>query len=167
MYYAYTLCYPTDLKNSIGCELKSHPGVTTEYWTRVGKLYWTYDLELFKVADYLGLGALAKDAREKLNDHCANSNDDLFLSRTSGYVLLVRQLYYKPVAEKDGYDDADLYVELLKDTRKILLASTSKFVAENIKNEELNWLAENIAKFKQDVFSELAEQQLRNAPAHW
>jgi hypothetical protein len=113
------------------------------------------------------LGALSKEAREKLNDCCANPNNDLFLSRISGYTLLVRQLYYKLVAETEDYDDANLYVELLKVTRKILLASTSKIVAENIKNEELNRLTENIAEFKQDVFYELAEQHRCKGLAFW
>lgn len=151
------------MKKAIEAEFKDHSEVTPEYWARVGKHYWTYDLEILKVADYLGLGALAKDAKAKLDERCKAPTSDLFLSKIAGYVSLVEQLYCKSSAEEKGYEDAEIYVELLRDSRELLLKSTSKLVAEHIKKEELNRLTEKIAEFKQDVFKKLAEQQQRTS----
>lgn len=165
LYYLYTFCYPRDLKDRINRELLSHPAVTPHYWARPGKHFWLYDLEIYKVAHYLGLEFLANLAKEQLDQNCINPSSELFLSRLSGYVLLVDQLYPKPVEDEEqkGYDDKRMYVDLLKDTRKLLLASTSTLVAKNIKNEALNRLTQEISEFKQDVFSVLIEQNRRLA----
>jgi hypothetical protein len=94
--------------------------------------------------DILHLAQLAQTEIQQLCVHLPISKTDNFTVKAQGYALFIEELYGE-------------FAEMLKDNRAEFVKSTSKIVAQHIRNITLDALTTTNTAFTKDVFAELAK----------